>query len=39
MEGAGVYTLVEVQRRGTQVRIKNSTGMTWWVSARWVKPL
>jgi len=37
--GTGVYTLVEVQRRGTQVRIKNSTGMAWWVSARWVKPL
>ena len=29
----GTYTLVEVQRRGTQVRIQNTTGMSWWVSA------
>lgn len=37
--GGGVYTLVEVQRRGTQVRISNGLGFSWWVSAERVKPL
>ena len=37
--GGGVYTLVEVQRRGTQVRIQNSLGFSWWISADRVKPL
>lgn len=37
--GIGLYTLAEVQRRGTQVRISNGLGFSWWVSAEMVKPL
>jgi hypothetical protein len=33
----GVYTLVEVQRRGTNVRIANHLGFSWWVPAVNVK--
>ena len=36
--GIGLYTLAEVQRRGTQVRISNGLGFSWWVSAEMVKP-
>ena len=37
--GGGVYTLVEVQKRGTRVRISNGLGFFWWVPAISVKPL
>jgi len=33
----GVYTLVDVQKRGTKVQIAYGNGCRWWVSARWVK--
>jgi hypothetical protein len=35
----GVYTLAEVQKRGTQVRISNGLGFSWWVPAISVKSL
>ena len=35
----GVYTLVEVQKRGTRVRISNGLGFSWWVPAISVKSL
>ena len=33
----GFYTLVDVQKRGTKVRIANHPGFSWWVSATNVK--
>lgn len=33
------YTIVEVQKRGTRVRIKDASGFTWWVPATALKPL
>jgi len=35
--GKGLYTLAEVQKRGTKVRIANHLGFSWWVPAASVK--
>jgi len=35
--GKGLYTLVEVQKRGTKVRIANHLGFSWWVPASSLK--
>jgi len=35
--GKGLYTLMEVQKRGTKVRIANHLGFSWWVPAVNVK--
>lgn len=39
MYGGGFYTLSEVQKRGTRVRIANDRGFSWWVPAAVVKSL
>ena len=39
MYGGGFYTLAEVQKRGTRVRIANDRGFSWWVLAVAVKAI
>ena len=39
MYGGGFYTLTDVQKRGTRVRIANDRGFSWWVLAVAVKAI